>query len=84
MDWDYLRVREAMTPEETAIDYAERIKSLSESFVSWRGRDVWNAAEFIIKTLYNEREQVRGCFCHTCGQKMPDTITTPIRPRSTL
>jgi hypothetical protein len=23
-------------------------------------------------------EQVRGCFCHTCGQIMPDTIVTPI------
>jgi hypothetical protein len=23
-------------------------------------------------------EQVRGCFCHTCGQIMPNTIVTPI------
>jgi hypothetical protein len=41
-------------PEDMAIDYAERIKSLSESFGSKAGRDCWNAAELIIWLLSDD------------------------------
>lgn len=41
-------------PEDVAIDYAERIKSLSESFGSKAGRDCWNAAELIIWILSDD------------------------------
>ena len=41
-------------PEDLAIDYAERIKSLSESFTSKAGRDCWNAAELIVWILSDD------------------------------
>ena len=46
--------------EDKAIEYAERIKSLSESFTAKEGRDCWNAAELIIWSLCDRDDPRRA------------------------